>query len=790
MTEKESYQLKLVKQGVWYTEAERVEYAHKIIKSVLLFIGIPIISLLLFKRTTLSNIIIMTSTVVLAIWIKLCFGVWSDSVSTTRARIDVELGTARKMREWFLDCINDDLVDDDVLFRIIYETCYRFLKLPDARVHEMKLTDAFGVEHTILQYLKFCEYLEERAIEYHMQPNYAFADKAMDHCREIQAVTDLIISDLEKAKEKYKFPRTLFAGPMTPKHAVFDKDVDIDDYDYNADHICAMFKYVGLTSVDIPDGAAAIYRIEPKYFADYLIQKMNEHPDFCDLGGKYIRKLFVAANAYDPVMVMEEVEIMIDEMSWRFGDIEAMAAHCVDQNSVRPSPDVDADVAERTKIALERWEYRKNGVAKSRQEAAESEDDEFEIPFTDEWVRKTNEEKEKKENEQKEKEKKKKEREDEIMTDFDQAKQKIENCNNEKELLAVVNEIENTPSLRPKRAGLIGIIKKKREELGGIAVYKNFLSEYTPQMIEDKLNERIIGQPTLTKDVADFIYYHVLRQVNPNLPPRPIIISGMSGSGKTEVWRVAQRVFGDIIKIKIVDGAMITSEGWKGGYKLTTLITPDIADRGVFIVDEFDKLTKPSFNSSEENVSLDLQAEFLKVLEGEFESEAKEDNKKIDSSTMGFVLIGAFEFIREEKRRRKKNAIGFDCDREETEEDAVEEENKITDEEYIEFGIMPELVGRIAVKCWTRPLSDEDYLRILKNKYSRVSMIKETLIEYGIDPSDAISDDEIGALIKTSKNNRTGVRWVSSMVEGRMLEYLRKVDMREKFQKDCDQSNA
>ena len=53
--------------------------------------------------------------------------------------------------------------------------------------------------------------------------------------------------------------------------------------------------------------------------------------------------------------------------------------------------------------------------------------------------------------------------------------------------------------------------------------------------MEQALNEQVIGQPALTKAVADFLYYHALRQLHPELPQRPLLIAGPSGSGKTEV---------------------------------------------------------------------------------------------------------------------------------------------------------------------------------------------------------------------------------------------------------------
>jgi len=98
---------------------------------------------------------------------------------------------------------------------------------------------------------------------------------------------------------------------------------------------------------------------------------------------------------------------------------------------------------------------------------------------------------------------------------------------------------------------------------------------------------------------------------------------------------------------------------------------------------------------------------------------------------------------------------------------------ELTDEDFIAFGIMPELLGRIAAKCSTRALDAKAYLGIIRGPHSRVAAIEQVLKQYGVCFSDVISDEEILALVATSRHNRTGVRWVSAQVETRLLEAIR-----------------
>ena len=304
-------------------------------------------------------------------------------------------------------------------------------------------------------------------------------------------------------------------------------------------------------------------------------------------------------------------------------------------------------------------------------------------------------------------------------------------------------------------------------------VYREFLSSHTPVSITNELDEYIVGQPELTKLVGDFIYYHILRQLHPQLPPRPMLISGPSGSGKTEVWRVAKKLYSAFLNVEVIDGASITGEGWKGDNKLSSHINDQIVDGGILIVDEFDKLASPRFDSGGGNISFQVQSEFLKLLEGEYEKQIQsarsmfgaEPTRKIDTSRMGVVLVGAFESIRE----KQNSSVGFSLSKDSTKVLGTQ----ITDEEYIKSGVIPELIGRVSMKCTTNQLSDDEYIKIIKNEHSRVALITQIMKTYNIDMSDIISEEEMRELIKSSKSNKTGVRWVSAQIENRMFEFLR-----------------
>jgi ATP-dependent Clp protease ATP-binding subunit ClpX len=299
----------------------------------------------------------------------------------------------------------------------------------------------------------------------------------------------------------------------------------------------------------------------------------------------------------------------------------------------------------------------------------------------------------------------------------------------------------------------------------------------------------VIGQPELTTAAADFLYYHAMRQVNQELPLRPMIISGPSGSGKTEVWRAIKQLYGEIFHIHIADGSSITADGWNGKNKLYMHLTPAVCDGGILIVDEFDKMASPAVGSGGTNHSEITQAEFLKLLEGEYSGMPEDPTKQAASYTqllrsspmslasnsnkynrLGVVLVGAFEKIRDVRQSR----VGFnkDCDI------VDNKERTIQDAEYISFGVLPELIGRIAIKVTTNHLTDQQYVDIVRSPHSRLTKIIAILKEFGLPIEDGLTDEELKALIATSKANRTGVRWVSSQAESAVLAKLHAIGVK------------
>ena len=326
-------------------------------------------------------------------------------------------------------------------------------------------------------------------------------------------------------------------------------------------------------------------------------------------------------------------------------------------------------------------------------------------------------------------------------------------------------EMENQDSMTSafRRA----MCQKRRQERRERSL-QNFLTWWTNRDIQEKLSRHVMEQPQLLEAVADFLRYHALRQLYPDLPMRPMLVTGPSGCGKTEVWRCVQRLFSDVFHVTIADGSCITSEGWSGSTKFRSFLTNDMANGGILVIDEFDKLVTPTYSSSGDNVSYRIQAELLKLMEGDAVSM---DHGKITSVTfenIGIVMTGAFASLHQSPKTRSQE-VGF------LSAPKAAPSRQIQEEDLIQYGIMPEILGRIAVRTQVHDLDAAAYRRILLSEHSRVSQLLKVLKTQNLEFGDLISSQELDSLISVSKSEHLGVRWVSAQVESRILKRMRTV---------------
>lgn len=174
-----------------------------------------------------------------------------------------------------------------------------------------------------------------------------------------------------------------------------------------------------------------------------------------------------------------------------------------------------------------------------------------------------------------------------------------------------------------------------------------------------------------------------------------ILIYGSTGTGKTEILKRISKLYN--IPIVIEDATSLSETGYQGR-KITDMLEDlclaadgdiKLAEKGILVIDEFDKLAEKSSDNQSHVSRLGVQRSLLKLLDGTL---FYFDNKQFDSSRLTVVGVGAFTGI----------TNGDDY-------------KQLTTEDFMNYGIMRELIGRFSKTIAMNPLKKEDIIKILKN---------------------------------------------------------------------------